>query len=57
MIGGWFLGLAVVTATALAFEAWRTDIGRPLTTPTQGLEPEIADADRPVARGGRTRAL
>ncbi|MFF4368250.1 phosphatase PAP2 family protein [Streptomyces sp. NPDC001594] len=39
--GGWFLGLAVVTATTLAFEAWRVDVGRATTTPAQGLEPEI----------------
>ncbi|MGW7054219.1 phosphatase PAP2 family protein [Streptomyces sp. NPDC054887] len=45
VVGGWLLGLAVVTATALAFEAWRTDIGRPRTTPAQGLDPEIADGD------------
>ncbi|MGW7196998.1 phosphatase PAP2 family protein [Streptomyces chryseus] len=57
VIGGWFLGLAVVTATALAFEAWRADMGRPLTTPAQGLEPEIADTDRPVADEARTQAL
>nr|AKG47130.1 putative phosphoesterase [uncultured bacterium] len=57
VIGGWFLGLAVVTATALAFEAWRSDIGRPLTTPAQHLEPEIADADRPASHGGRSRSL
>ncbi|MGW6407747.1 phosphatase PAP2 family protein [Streptomyces vinaceus] len=45
VVGGWLLGLAVVTATAFAFEAWRADIGRPRTTPAQGLEPEIATAD------------
>ncbi|MEU9034137.1 phosphatase PAP2 family protein [Streptomyces sp. NPDC048352] len=39
--GGWLLGLAVVTATTLAFEAWRADVGRLRTTPAQGLEPEI----------------
>lgn len=57
VIGGWCLALAVVTATALAFDAWRSDIGRPPTTPAQGLEPEIADADRPAGHGGRGRAL
>ncbi|GHE26750.1 phosphatase PAP2 family protein [Streptomyces vinaceus] len=44
VVGGWLLGLAVVTATAFAFEAWRADIGRPRTTPAQGLEPEIVKA-------------
>ncbi|MFD9722750.1 phosphatase PAP2 family protein [Streptomyces sp. NPDC059072] len=41
VLGGWLLGLAVVTATTLPFEAWRADIGRRRTTPAQGLEPEI----------------
>ncbi|WP_435972084.1 phosphatase PAP2 family protein [Streptomyces sp. Qhu_M48] len=41
VVGGWLLGLAVVTATTLAFEAWRGDVGRRRTTPAQGLEPEI----------------
>lgn len=41
VVGGWLLGLAVVTATTLAFEAWRADVGRLRTTPAQGLEPEI----------------
>ncbi|MFK0235285.1 phosphatase PAP2 family protein [Streptomyces vinaceus] len=44
VVGGWLLGLAVVTATAFAFEAWRADIGRSRTTPAQGLEPEIVTA-------------
>ncbi|MBT2482325.1 phosphatase PAP2 family protein [Streptomyces sp. ISL-94] len=39
--GGWLLGLALVTATTLAFEAWRAEVGRRRTTPAQGLEPEI----------------
>ncbi|MFD0141550.1 MULTISPECIES: phosphatase PAP2 family protein [unclassified Streptomyces] len=55
VVGGWFLGLAVVTATVLAFEAWRGDIGRSRTTPAEGLEPEVATdtpepADRPGSR-------
>ncbi|MFE1807245.1 phosphatase PAP2 family protein [Streptomyces sp. NPDC059533] len=41
VLGGWLLGLAVVTATTAAFEAWRADVGRRRTTPAQGLEPEI----------------
>ncbi|MFJ9647679.1 phosphatase PAP2 family protein [Streptomyces sp. NPDC101206] len=44
VVGGWLLGLAVVTATTLAFEAWRADVGRLRTTPAQGLEPEIRSA-------------
>ncbi|MFE7509651.1 phosphatase PAP2 family protein [Streptomyces sp. NPDC057540] len=55
VVGGWLLGLAVVTATTLAFEAWRGDTGRPLTTPAEGLEPEIVTEDpEPASRpGGR----
>ncbi|MCX5409676.1 phosphatase PAP2 family protein [Streptomyces sp. NBC_00335] len=45
VVGGWLLGLAVVTATTLAFEAWRTDTGRRRTTVTEGLEPELTDPD------------
>ncbi|WP_328923366.1 phosphatase PAP2 family protein [Streptomyces sp. NBC_00190] len=44
VVGGWLLGLAVVTGTTLAFEAWRGDMGRRRTTPAQGLEPEIVTA-------------
>ncbi|MER5966400.1 phosphatase PAP2 family protein [Streptomyces sp. NPDC002057] len=51
VVGGWLLGLAVVTATTLAFEAWRGDIGRRHTTPAEGLEPEITTAvPEPVSR-------
>ncbi|MEU6620933.1 phosphatase PAP2 family protein [Streptomyces litmocidini] len=53
VVGGWLLGLAVVTATTLAFEAWRGDIGRSRTTPAEGLEPEIVtDSPEPVGRPG-----
>ncbi|MEU9803555.1 phosphatase PAP2 family protein [Streptomyces sp. NPDC051000] len=45
VLGGWLLGLVVVTATTLAFEAWRSDVGRERTTPAEGLEPEIVGAD------------
>ncbi|MFF9909085.1 phosphatase PAP2 family protein [Streptomyces sp. NPDC013457] len=53
VVGGWFLGLAVVTATTLAFEAWRGDVGRSRTTPAEGLEPEVAtDTPESVHRPG-----
>ncbi|MFI1279187.1 phosphatase PAP2 family protein [Streptomyces sp. NPDC020858] len=43
VVGGWLLGLAVVTATTLVFEAWRADTGRRRTTAMQeGLEPELS---------------
>ncbi|MEU8842178.1 phosphatase PAP2 family protein [Streptomyces roseus] len=45
VVGGWLLGIVVVTATAFAFEAWRSDIGRPRTTAAEGLEPELATAE------------
>ncbi|MEU9146655.1 phosphatase PAP2 family protein [Streptomyces sp. NPDC048349] len=43
VVGGWLLGLAVVTATTLVFEAWRADTGqrRPIVT-QEGLEPELS---------------
>ncbi|MFE3555033.1 phosphatase PAP2 family protein [Streptomyces sp. NPDC059193] len=45
VVGGWLLGLAVVTATTLVFEAWRADTGRRRTTVTrEGLEPELSTA-------------
>ncbi|MEU9235518.1 phosphatase PAP2 family protein [Streptomyces subrutilus] len=43
VVGGWLLGLAVVTATTLVFEAWRADTGQRRTDVTQeGLEPELS---------------
>ncbi|MFJ6517067.1 phosphatase PAP2 family protein [Streptomyces filamentosus] len=42
VVGGWLLGLAVVTATTLVFETWRTDAGLRRTDPAdEGLEPEL----------------
>ncbi|MEO5875967.1 MAG: phosphatase PAP2 family protein [Streptosporangiaceae bacterium] len=43
VVAGWILGVAVVMATAAAFEAWRRDEGRtPVHAATEGLEPEAA---------------
>ncbi len=42
VLGGWLLGLALVVATAWAFEAWRAETGRPVPAVTEGLEPELA---------------
>ncbi|HEY7486188.1 MAG TPA: phosphatase PAP2 family protein [Streptosporangiaceae bacterium] len=43
VLAGWVLGIAVVAATAAAFETWRRDEGRPPVQPvTEGLEPEAA---------------
>ncbi|BAJ26367.1 MULTISPECIES: phosphatase PAP2 family protein [Kitasatospora] len=43
VLGGWLLGLALVAATARAFEGWRRDTGRPVPPPfADGLEPELA---------------
>ncbi|MFI6339876.1 phosphatase PAP2 family protein [Streptomyces sp. NPDC050535] len=44
VVGGWLLGLTVVSLTAWAFKAWRTDIGRRTTELTDGLEPELTGA-------------
>ncbi|MFF4448810.1 phosphatase PAP2 family protein [Streptomyces sp. NPDC001502] len=45
VVGGWLLGLVVVTATTFVFEAWRADIGRRRTTLGEGLEPEISGTE------------
>lgn len=44
VIGGWLLGLTVVSATTWAFQVWRTDAGRRSAPVADGLEPEL---DRP----------
>ncbi|MFF2788953.1 phosphatase PAP2 family protein [Streptomyces sp. NPDC058049] len=45
VVGGWLLGLVVVTATTFVFEAWRADIGRRRTSLGEGLEPEISGTE------------
>lgn len=54
VVGGWLLGLAVVTATALAFEAWRADTGRRRAPVIEGLEPELTgpEPEAPAAGPG-----
>ncbi|AQT70571.1 MULTISPECIES: phosphatase PAP2 family protein [unclassified Streptomyces] len=48
VVGGWLLGIAVVTATTLVFEAWRADTGRPrAAVVSDGLEPEISSGADP----------
>ncbi|MFE7182108.1 phosphatase PAP2 family protein [Streptomyces erythrochromogenes] len=47
VVGGWLLGIAVVTATTLAFEAWRADTGRRRTAVGEGLEPELSSDAAP----------
>jgi membrane-associated phospholipid phosphatase len=43
VLAGWVLGVAVVAATAAAFEMWRRDAGRPPIHPAgEGVEPEAA---------------
>lgn len=52
VVGGWLLGVAVLTATTAAFSTWRTRAGRrPASTAREGVEPELAepDPDRPHA--------
>ncbi|MFD9367761.1 phosphatase PAP2 family protein [Streptomyces sp. NPDC060020] len=51
VVGGWLLGLVVVTATTLVFEAWRADIGRRRTGLGEGLEPEISATEPEPALG------
>ncbi|MEU9081950.1 phosphatase PAP2 family protein [Streptomyces sp. NPDC048357] len=52
VVGGWLLGLVVVTATTLVFEAWRADSGHRRTGLAEGLEPELSV----TRRGNRPRA-
>ncbi|WP_051807688.1 phosphatase PAP2 family protein [Streptomyces sp. NRRL F-2664] len=47
VVGGWLLGLAVVTATTLVFEAWRADTGRARIPVSEGLEPELSSSEEP----------
>ena len=44
VLGGWALGLAWMTLSVAAFETWRQETGQPRTQPSEGLEPELADA-------------
>ena len=49
VLAGWVLGIAVVAATAAAFEMWRRDEGRPPVDPvTEGVEPEAAPQISPT---------
>lgn len=54
-VGGWLLGLAVVTATTLAFEAWRADTGRRPTGVAEGLEPELTGPEPEATLPGSGR--
>ncbi|MGW4806312.1 phosphatase PAP2 family protein [Kitasatospora sp. NPDC004272] len=52
VLGGWLLGLALVAATAWAFEGWRRETGRPVPPPlAEGLEPELAPDGPPRPEG------
>ncbi|HEX8343136.1 MAG TPA: phosphatase PAP2 family protein [Actinoplanes sp.] len=47
VVAGWLLGIAVVVATATAFQTWRVDAGRrPVHIAHEGVEPEIAAGRR-----------
>jgi undecaprenyl-diphosphatase len=44
VIAAWSIGLAVVAATATAFEVWRREQGRPPSaSPAEGVEPEVGE--------------
>jgi undecaprenyl-diphosphatase len=43
VIAGWCVGVALVAATAAAFETWRRDVGRPPHDPLEGVDPEDAE--------------
>jgi len=45
VLGGWILGLAWLIGAVAVFEAWRTDEGRPVSSPLEeGVEPEAESA-------------
>jgi undecaprenyl-diphosphatase len=43
VVAGWLVAVALVAATAAAFETWRRDIGRPPHPPLAGVDPEEAE--------------
>jgi undecaprenyl-diphosphatase len=47
VVAAWLVGIALVAATAAAFETWRRDVGRPAHDPIEGVDPE--DAERVVS--------
>jgi undecaprenyl-diphosphatase len=42
VIAAWLVAIALVAATAAAFETWRRDVGRPAHDPLAGVDPEEA---------------
>jgi membrane-associated phospholipid phosphatase len=42
VLAGWLVAVALVAATAAAFETWRRDVGRPPHDPIEGVDPEEA---------------
>jgi undecaprenyl-diphosphatase len=42
VVAGWLVAVALVAATAAAFETWRRDVGRPPHDPLAGVDPEDA---------------
>jgi undecaprenyl-diphosphatase len=46
VVAGWAAALAVIAGTAGGFEVWRLEHGLRMAGPTEGLEPESADAMR-----------
>ena len=47
VVAGWLLGIAMVAATATAFQTWRVDTGRrPAGIAHEGVEPEVAAGRR-----------
>jgi membrane-associated phospholipid phosphatase len=42
VVAAWLVAIALVAATAAAFETWRRDVGRPAHDPLAGVDPEEA---------------
>jgi undecaprenyl-diphosphatase len=40
VVAGWLVAVALVAATAAAFETWRRDVGRQPHDPLEGVDPE-----------------
>lgn len=47
VVAGVLVGVALVAATAAAFETWRRDVGRPAHDPLAGVDPEEAEKVAP----------
>jgi undecaprenyl-diphosphatase len=52
VVAAWLVAVALVAATAAAFETWRRDVGRPPHDPLAGVDPDDAHRVGGSPRGG-----